>query len=472
MDDIAVSFGTDGWRAQGDSFTMARVCAVGEAVATYLDDSSTSGAVAVGYDARERSREAAVELAAVLAAAGRDVTLAERDCPTPVLAWTVAEGELAGGLMVTASHNPPGYNGVKFLTGEGAPALPAVTDALERRLSGRDATDRDAEAVLDSDAVEERNIREPYLDAVLDFVGADLSGLTVAYDAMHGSGRGVTDTAIERAGASVHRLRCVADPTFGGTAPEPGPESAAAVRSRVTGEAGAESDQSVPGAGLGLINDGDADRVGVVTPRRGYLDANVLLAVLYEFLLSAFGAGSVVRTVPTSSLVDRVASAAGETVHETPVGFKWVAETMLAEGALAGGEESGGYGLGRHLPNKDGVLVALLVCAAQQARPLDDRIDDLFATHGAIQQGRHSVAVADDEKADAMATLTAEPPDSVAGVAVVDVSTVDGVKLVLADGGWLLVRPSGTEPKLRIYAEAETRERVDELLTAGRRLLA
>jgi phosphomannomutase len=208
-----------------------------------------------------------------------------------------------------------------------------------------------------------------------------------------------------------------------------------------------------------------------VTPRRGYLDANVLLAVLYEFLLSTFDGGGVVRTVPTSSLVDRVASAAGESVHETRVGFKWVAAAMCEHGALAGGEESGGYGLTHHLPNKDGVLVALLACAAHRARPLDDRIDALVATHGSIQQGRHSVAVTDDAKADIVATLRQNPPATVAGSAVDDVSTVEGVKLVLADGSWLLVRPSGTEPKLRIYAEATDRERVDELLAAGRELL-
>jgi phosphomannomutase len=464
MDDSAVSFGTDGWRAQGEAFTMRRVRAVGRAVVTYLDENAMSGGVAVGYDARERSHEAATELAAVLADSGRPVTLADRDCPTPTLAWTVAEGPFAGGLMVTASHNPPGYNGVKFLTGEGAPALPEVTDALETHLSGRSP---DSEGSPESDAIETRDLREPYTEAVLNLVDTDLSGLTVAYDAMHGSGRGVTDDVLERAGASVRCLRCSPDPTFGGTAPEPGPGTADLVRARLSGD----TPEGSGVADIGVLNDGDADRVGIVTPRRGYLDANVLLAVLYEFLLSTFDGGGVVRTVPTSSLVDRVASAAGESVHETRVGFKWVAAAMCEHGALAGGEESGGYGLTHHLPNKDGVLVALLACAAHRARPLDDRIDALVATHGSIQQGRHSVAVADDAKADIVATLRQNPPATVAGSAVDDVSTVEGVKLVLADGSWLLVRPSGTEPKLRIYAEATDRERVDELLAAGRELL-
>jgi phosphomannomutase len=482
MDDRAVSFGTDGWRAQGEEFTIERVRAVGRAVATYLEEQSLAGSVAVGYDARERSRAAAEELAAVLAASGRTVTLAERDCPTPTLAWTVAEGSFAGGLMVTASHNPPGYNGVKFLTRDGAPALPAVTDALEARLppAPDDSPDgavegRGADAGADTATIHEQDLRGPYTGALLELVEADLSGLAVAYDAMHGSGRGVTDAVLDRAGASVDRLRCSRDPTFGGTAPEPGPETAGAVRARVAAddERPEDSEDGQTGrADIGLINDGDADRVGVVTPRRGYLDANVLLAVLYEFLLAAFGAGSVVRTVPTSSLVDRVASAAGQSVHETPVGFKWIAATMLEQGALAGGEESGGYGLTGHLPNKDGVLVALLACAAHREHPLDDRIDELFATHGSVQQGRHSVDVPDTEKAAIVTSLRQDPPASVAGSPVTEVSTVDGVKLVLEAGDWLLVRPSGTEPKLRIYAEADSRERVEALLSAGTDLVA
>jgi phosphomannomutase len=469
MDDIAVSFGTDGWRAQGDAFTMRRVRAVGRAVRAYLDAREISGDIAVGYDARERSRTAARTLAAVFVAGGRDVTLAGRDCPTPTLAWTVANGPFAGGLMVTASHNPPGYNGVKFLTAEGAPALPAVTDEIETRLStlSANSTDIDTRDHLESPAVDERNLRGPYVEAVLGTVETDLSGLVVAYDAMHGSGRGVTDTVLDSAGAAVRRLRCSRDPSFGGTAPEPGPETAANVRAHVTGTDGTDG-----GADIGIINDGDADRVGVVTPERGYLDANVLLAALYEFLLSAFDPGGVVRTVPTSSLVDRVASAAGEPVHETQVGFKWVAESMLEHDALAGGEESGGYGLTRHLPNKDGVLVGLLACAAHQQRPLDTRIDDLFATHGSVRQGRVSVDVTGDAKADIVDGLRTDPPATVADSTVTGVSTVDGVKLVLEDGAWLLVRPSGTEPKLRVYAEATTRERVDRLLAAGRELVA
>jgi phosphomannomutase len=449
----AITFGTDGWRARLSEFTTPRVRMVGQAVAAYLDDTDAEGGVAVGYDAREHSRGFAEALADVLAANGRNVTIAARDCPTPALAWTAADGAFAGGFMVTASHNPPDYNGVKFVTAEGTPALPAVTDALEERLA---APEGETSEGTNAGATTERDLCVPYREHVRAFVDTDLDGVTVAYDAMHGSGRGVTDELLAAAGATVERLRCARDPEFGGVAPEPGPDTAAAVRERVC-EGPAD---------IGFINDGDADRVGIVTPQRGYLDPNVVLAVLYDILLDR-GTGDVVRTVSTSSLVDRVADAAGQSVHETAVGFKWVAAALREHDTLVGGEESGGYGVPAHLPNKDGVLVAALAAAAESERPLDARIDDLLATHGTIHQGRVSLDCPEELKTDVMALLADERPETVAGVAVESRSTVDGVKFVLADGDWLLVRPSGTEPKLRVYAESDSEPRLDDLLEAG-----
>jgi phosphomannomutase len=455
MDDAAdaVSFGTDGWRATLSEFTVPRVRMVGQAVATYLDDNDEEGPVALGYDAREHSRRFAEELARVLAASGRDVTLAERDCPTPVLAWTIADGEYAGGLTVTASHNPPEYNGVKFLPADGTPALPAVTEAIEARLAPPEPGD-------EVGSVTERDLVTPYSDHAVGFEGVDLDDLPVAYDAMHGSGRGVTDALLRRAGASIDRLRCTRDPEFGGTPPEPVPERVPDLIERVT-EGEAE---------LGFVNDGDADRLGVVTPERGFLDPNVFLAVLYEYLLES-DAGDAVRTVSTSSLVDRVAEAHDQTVHETAVGFKWVADAMGEFDALCGGEESGGFGVTAHLRNKDGILLALLTAAAHVERPIDDRIDDLLATHGEIVQDRVSVDCPEERKAAVIDDLEAALPDTVAGTAVEGVTTVDGFKITLADGTWLLIRPSGTEPKLRVYAEARSADRVGELLAAGRELV-
>jgi phosphomannomutase len=456
MDDQAaegISFGTDGWRATLSEFTTSRVRMVGQAVATYLADEGHEGPVAVGYDARETSRGFAEQLARVLATNGRNVTVAERDCPTPILAWTVADGTYAGGLVVTASHNPPEYNGVKFVPQDGTPALPAVTDAIEARLAPPEPTEPYGR-------VTERDLVTPFSDHAVGFVEGNLGSLPVAYDAMHGSGRGVTDALLKRGGADVDRLRCSRDPDFGGTPPEPAPENAGTLVERVT-----EGD-----AALGLINDGDADRLGVVTPDRGFLDPSVYLAVLYEYLLGA-ETGDVVRTVSTSSLVDRVARDHGRRVHETAVGFKWVAAAMGESDTLCGGEESGGFGVTAHLRNKDGVLLALLTAAIEAERPIDDRVDDLLATHGEVYQDRVSVDCPDERKAGALDRLEGSLPESVAGVAVADVNTIDGCKVALADGTWLLVRPSGTEPKVRVYAEASSRGRVHELLESGRELV-
>lgn len=466
MDERAqgISFGTDGWRTRLPEFTTPRVQMVGQAVASHLEAEALSGPVAVGYDVRADSRDAADELARVVAANGRDVTIAARDCPTPTLAWTVADGPFVGGLMVTASHNPPAYNGIKFVTGDGAPALPEVTDALEAHLeppAGAGSHGR----------IEEVDLIEPYARHLEKYVAADLDGLTVAYDGMHGSGREVVPEVLSAGGATVERLRCTSDAEFGETTPEPGPGTAADLVRRVTGDGSGKpttsaGTQVTSTVDLGFVSDGDADRIGVVTPERGYLDPNVVLALLYDVLLED-GSGDAIRTVSTSSLLDRIATAAGQTVHETKVGFKWVAAAMTRHDTLAGGEESGGYGVSDHLHNKDGILVALVLSEAHAAVSLDARITALAETYGSVVQDRSSIACPESKKAGILATLESEPPERIAGAAVADISTVDGLKFRLETGEWVLVRPSGTEEKLRIYAEAESRDRLRTVLEWG-----
>jgi phosphomannomutase len=460
----AIAFGTDGWRATLDEFTAERVRMVGQAVASYLRDEGATAPVAVGYDARETSRGFAEELARVLAANGFDVVVPERDVPTPVVGWTVRDRDLAGALMLTASHNPPEYNGVKFIPAGGAPALPDVTDDVVERLARPDPLDES-----EWGTVTEEDMVEPFLGHAMETVAADLNGVSVVYDAMHGSGRGVTDALLARAGADVERLRCREDSTFGGSSPEPTAEHLGALAERV-----AASD-----AVLGLANDGDADRLTVVTPERGVLDPNLFFAATYDALLAGEAlrdpasftrSGDVVRTVSTSSIVDRVAEADGRSVHETAVGFKWVAEAMGEHDALMGGEESGGFGLTSHLRNKDGVLLALVAVAVAARQPYDDRVDELLAEFGEIHQNRVSVDCPEERKEPVLDALEGALPESLAGAAVESVSTVDGFKVFLDDGSWLLVRPSGTEPKLRVYAEAGSTDRVDELLAAGRDL--
>ncbi|PSQ45104.1 phosphoglucomutase [Halobacteriales archaeon SW_7_68_16] len=457
VDTSPIAFGTDGWRAELTEFTESRVRAVAAAIARYLTDEGLGGdPVAVGYDARPSSRRFADAAAETLSEAGHDVVVPERDCPTPLVAHAVVGRDLAGAVMITASHNPPEYNGIKFIPGDGAPALPVVTSALEGFLGGEPAATGDPGEISEVDFV------GPHARAVLDLLDAEgaCEGLAIGYDAIHGSGRGVTDRLLDRLGATVDRYRCTADDGFGGVEPNPTEET---LEDLVTAVTAGDLD-------LGVANDGDADRIAVVTPDRGRLDENLLFAALYDYLLET-RSGLAVRTVSTTFLIDRIAEAHGETVAETPVGFKWVGRSMAEHDALMGGEESGGFTIRGHVREKDGVIMAALTAMAHAAEPIDARVDRLLATHGTISADKVSVPCPDSRKEATIALLGDGIPDTVAGVAVDRVVTKDGFKLLLEDGSWLLVRPSGTEPKLRIYAEAESDDRVATLLSAGRDLV-
>jgi phosphomannomutase len=450
-----IEFGTDGWRTTVEAFTTPRIRAVGQAVVDHLQTAGEDDPVAVGYDPRTGSRRAAEELCRVLCAGGFDAIIPPRDTPTPIVAWTVTDRGLAGALQVTASHNPPTYNGIKFIPSDGSPALPAVTDQLAAELKSPIPRPEP-----DWGSVREIDLVEPYIEHALSFVGTDLDGLNIAYDAMHGSGREITSELLRRAGAAVTSRRERTDPEFGGTAPEPSGDHLTTLAETV----------ETSDIDLGIANDGDADRIGVVTPARGLVDPNWLFAALYDYLLET-EAGDAVRTVSTTFLIDRIAEAHGQTVHETPVGFKWVAEAMADHEALVGGEESGGFGIAGHLRNKDGVLLALVVAAAHSEEPLDDRLDRIRDEYGNIVQDRRSVDCPDNRKAAVLDELESDLPETIAGTEINRIGRADGFKLLLDDGSWLLIRPSGTEPKLRVYAEAETRGRIDELLSAGETLL-
>jgi len=449
-----VSFGSDGWRTTLDQFTPSRVRAVGRAVAAFLDDRGREGAVAVGHDARATSPRFAAELREALVAAGRDVVVPDRDRPTPLLAWAVLDRDLAAGLTVTASHNPPEYNGIKFVRWDGAPAYGDTAAAIEARLGADPASGREG-------SVREVDFVGPHARQARSLAGdPDLSGLTVAYDAMHGSGRGVTDALLDRAGADVARVRCDRRENFGGMAPEPTPERLDPLVDAVSGD-----------VDFGVATDGDADRVVVATPERGVWNGGHTFAVLYDYLL-ARGAGPAIRSVSTTSLIDRVAAARGQSVRERPVGFGNLAAAFVGSDALVAGEETGGFAVRDHLPNRDGVAVALLLAAAAADRPLDRRLDALLDTHGPLFSEKASVPCPPGAGPRVIDAVGDDLPETVGGVAVADVSTVDGFKIRFADGSWLLLRPSNTEPKMRVYAEAAAEERVAALLDAGRTLVA
>lgn len=444
-----ISFGTDGWRDRREEFTKERVIAVGDAFVSYLiEEGHTDAPIAVGYDARAGADEIAEQLAECATNAGFDVWLADRDCPTPALASTVSEFELAGGFMVTASHNPPTYHGIKVIPHGGAPAMPAVTDRLEETIA-----DGPPEPVGATGEIEPFDYVDFHIETILERLELDLDGLSVAYDAMHGSGRGVTDVILENAGASVTRLRCTQEEAFGGTPPEPDAENLEELIDTVDGD---EVD-------LGIANDGDADRVAIVTPE-GYLDFNVAFAIIYDYLLED-DSGPVVRSVSTTFLLDRIAEDNGEDVIETPVGFKWIAEKIGQVDALLGGEDSNGLTIRGHVREKDGALVGALAAAIHHEQPLTDRAADLFDRYGEIFHVTKNVDCPESRKQPVLAVIAEDPPNSFDEIAVERTSDVDGRKFFLEDGSWVLVRPSGTEEKLRVYAESKSERRADSIAT-------
>lgn len=449
-----ISFGTDGWRDDRQAFTDERVQAVAAAFVHYLNGVDRGDdRIAVGYDARRDSADIAETMAQTIASHGYDVWLADRDCPTPAIASVVHEVDLAGGVMVTASHNPPEYNGIKLIPHGGAPALPAVTDTIEDTLGVEPEDGGDEGQIASFDFIDH------HVETIINKVDADLSDLTVAYDAMHGSGRGVTDRALEAAGAEVIRLRCDHLEDFGGLSPEPDRHRLESLIDTVT----------AGDADLGIANDGDADRVAIVTPG-GFVNAHLLFAVMYEDILET-QSGPAVRTVSTTFLIDRVAEAHDEAVYETAVGFKWVAKAMKERDALIGGEESGGFTVRGHVREKDGPLAGLLLADAHNRTPIDHRVDRLLEAFGDIHQTTESVDCPEESKAHVLRHLNEHRPSSIAQRRVDSINDTDGLKFLLEDGSWVLIRPSGTEPKLRVYAEAAHESDVNALIDSAKEIV-
>ena len=361
-----IKFGTDGWRATLDVFTADKVDRVGEAIVSYVRSSGLGEkSIIIAHDARESSPDFVKSLCEKMIHLGQDVICESRDCPTPVAAWSVVNRDLAGAIVITASHNPPEYNGIKFIPFDGAPALPEVTNQLEKYLEVPDSK------FEGEGEVEIVDLFGPYSEHVKRLISKDLNGLNIVYDAMHGSGRGVTDKLLAESGANVRSIRNCIDPTFGGNPPEPKAENLELLIQLV--QEGGED--------IGIANDGDADRVAIVTPKRGCLDGNLLFAVLYEYLLEQ-NTGPAVRTVSTTYLIDRIAEMHGELVVEVPVGFKWVAQAMKVHSALFGGEDSGGFSMRGHVREKDGILISQLAAAAEMEKSLDERIDLMLKKYG------------------------------------------------------------------------------------------
>ena len=473
-----IKFGTSGWRGIiAEDFTFAGVRAVSQAIGEYVtaQESGAKGrGVVIGYDTRFMSETFAAEAAKSLAAQGIRVFLTDRDAPTPVVAYEIIRRQTAGGIIVTASHNPPEYNGVKFSAAWGGPALPAATKEIETRantiLADRQAGGAPGMPPVGAEAsrlIERIDPREAYLErlrALVDLPTLRRAHLKVVVDPLYGSGRGYLDRLLQEGGCDVALLHDWRDPYFGGRSPEPSAEGLRDLASRVV----------ATGAHLGLATDGDADRFGLVDADGSFLEPNYFLGLLLSHLVKARGwTGGVARSVATSHLVDAVARHLNIPVFETPVGFKYIGELIAQDKVVLGGEESAGLSVKNHVPEKDGILACLLAAelvASHGGGRLMDLLRALYAEVGTILTKRQNYHLEPRVVAGLRARLE-EPPKRLADRAVIQINRLDGVKMVLEDGSWLLLRPSGTEPVVRLYAEASTERQLDAIIAEGKSLI-
>ncbi len=464
-----IKFGTSGWRAViADEFTFANVRLVALAIARYLKEEALGDReVVAGYDTRFMSDLFARAAGAVLTREGIPVLYSTRDVPTPVISFTIINRQAAGAVNITASHNPPQYNGLKFSPASGAPAPPQVTRAIERKIQELQALGTELEPMDPvGDLWEEADLAPAYiqdLESKVDFSSLAASPQKVAYNALWGTGRGYVDRILQEAGWRVDVIHGEVNPLFGGRRPEPSAEEMPDFMDMVR-----EGDYT-----LGLATDGDADRFGIVDKGGRFVTANHVLALVFKYLVEEKGLeGGVVRSVATTHLLDRLARHYGKPVYETPVGFKYVGEYILEDKVVMGGEESAGLSIKGHVPEKDGVIACLLVAemVAKKGATVGELLEDLFSLVGPLYSRRINIPLTPQFKEELPKKLAAHPSE-VAGLKVMEVITLDGTKLVLEDGSWLLFRPSGTEPLVRLYLEAQSQERLDILEEAGKRLL-
>lgn len=463
-----VKFGTDGWRGIiADDFTYANVRVAAAAIANYvLKHEDAAAGVFIAYDTRFGSRSFARVVAEVMAGAGIPVSLAREITPTPALSYAVRERKAAGGVMITSSHNPAEWNGVKYKASYGGSGKPSIMTAIEGYLG--ETLPQSAKPA----AIDEVDFNTEYIATIERFVDLEAiraSGYRFLIDDMYGAGRGVIAGIFTRAGIPFVEIRSEINPAFPGINPEPIlPHIAATQKAVVANKCDA-----------GLITDGDADRIGAVDEHGNVVDAHKILAVLLKWLVERKKwPGDVTRAFNTTKMVDRIAAKYERKLHEHGIGFKYVVELMLEREILIGGEESGGIGISRHLPERDGMLNALLVAnvMADEKKTLGQLVAALQEEFGEHQYGRIDMHINDELKQAAIARAKAGPKE-IAGMKVLRIETLDGIKFFLdnmdcagkknAAETWLLLRASGTEPLLRVYCESCSTESVARVLKSA-----
>lgn len=463
--DKPIKFGTDGWRGiLADDFTEANVRLAAGAIVHYIrEKEDPSRGLCVAYDTRFLSQRFAQIVAETASAAGIPVSLADRITPTPALSYAVKHRGAAGGVMITSSHNPFNWNGVKFKASYGGSGSPAIMASIEGYL------DRGTPVGSSAAAITEVDFLSPYVAAISVFADLDrIAGARQKYaiDCMYGAGRGVLAGIFATRGIEHVEIRAELNPLFPGIQPEPIPPHIQALEQTVL----AQHCQA------GFATDGDADRIGAVDEAGRFVDANKIYCILLEWLLKRKQwPGDVARAFNTTRMLDKIAARYGRKLYEHGIGFKHVCELMLEKDILIGGEESGSIGIGRHLPERDGLLNALLLAniMAEEGRSLGALVNDLQQEYGPHHYGRLDLHLPEATKQAAIRRAAAGIREF-AGWRVLRQETLDGMKLYLDDPEalpaetWVLLRASGTEPLLRIYAESGSPESVQRLLDAGR----
>jgi phosphoglucomutase len=467
---MAVRFGTSGWRAIiADEFTFAGVRDVTRAICEYLRASGAGdgSTLIVGYDTRFLGEQFAAECVKEVSAQQFRALLCNHPTPTPTISHAIRKEGAIGGINFTASHNPPEYNGMKFSTADGAPALPEITKQVEQLIIEIRARGDEAESGRPNNSLfESYDPRPAYLadlESKIDFDKIASAGGRYAYDPLWGTGRGYLDAALRMRGIEVETIHDWRDVMFGGRSPEPDSSHLDELR-----EVMAKN-----GCVLGVATDGDGDRFGVLDADGSFITPNQLIALLFDYLAESRGwDGGVARSVATSHLVDRVALERGLPVYETPVGFKFIGELINEDKIILGGEESAGMSIKGHYPEKDGILACLLAAEAVAARgaSLSEQLAALYERVGRIESGRVGVRLTPELVASLPERLSRDP-EQIGGRPVARTNRMDGVKFIFEDGSWLLMRPSGTEPLVRIYAESESEKDLEVLLEQGRKYL-
>jgi len=467
---MAIRFGTSGWRAIiADEFTFAGVRTVTRAICEQLRSNNPASAeksIIVGYDTRFLGERFAAECVKEVSAAGFRALLCNHPTPTPTISHAIRSAKAAGGINFTASHNPPEYNGMKFSTADGAPALPEITKQVEQLIAEFQQGGNESIKTGSESQAEDYDPKPAYLADLATKIRFDViarSGARYAYDPLWGTGRGYLDEALREHGVQVETIHDWRDVMFGGRAPEPDSEHLNELREAM------KRNKCV----LGLATDGDADRFGVVDTNGEFIMPNTLIAVLFDYLAeSRKWTGGAARSVATSHLVDRVAQERGLPVYETPVGFKYIGELINEDKIILGGEESAGISIKGHYPEKDGILACLLAAEAVAARgaSLTEQLEALYKRVGRVESGRIGVHLTPELLAALPEKLKQEPAE-IGNRKIERVNRLDGVKFIFADGSWLLMRPSGTEPLVRVYAESESEKDVEVLLNEGRKYL-